>query len=93
MHELTGSANNGRAATLGSLDDLIQRGACQIIPQTIEAELATLLGQYDNVNTCGDKRAVAKGHLPGRAVVTPIAPGPAKVYNRSGFSSMLLGLK
>ncbi|WNC89066.1 hypothetical protein RI103_15415 [Paraburkholderia sp. FT54] len=72
---------------MGSLDDLIQRGACQIIQQTIEAELATLLQQYDNVKTRGDRRAV----------VTPIAPGPGKVCNRSAsgstFNSMLLDLK
>ncbi|MFM0222161.1 hypothetical protein [Paraburkholderia dipogonis] len=83
---------------MGSLDDLIQRGACQIIQQTTEAELATLLEQCDNVKTCGDKRAVARtGHLPRRAVITPISTGPAKVCNRSGpsstFNSMLPDMK
>jgi hypothetical protein len=61
------------AATLGSLDDLIQRGARQIIQQAIEAELATLLKQYENVKTPADKRAVARnGYLPEHEVVTTI---------------------
>lgn len=93
-----GSANNGIGARWAAWMTCFQRGACHIIQQTTEAELATLLEQYDNVNTCGDRRAVAgKGHLTERAVVTLIAPAPAKVCCRSGsrstFNAMLPDLK
>jgi Transposase, Mutator family len=65
--------------TLGSLDDLIQRGARQIIQQAIEAELATLLEQ-GNVKTLDGRRAVVlNGYLPEREVVTAIGPVPVKV--------------
>lgn len=88
MNEFTEEANNGKAATLGSLDDLIQRGARQIIQQAIEAELATLLEQYENVKTLGGKRAVVRnGYLPEREIVTAIGPVPVKVpkvRDRSG---------
>ncbi|MFC7633934.1 hypothetical protein ACFQVB_41425 [Paraburkholderia humisilvae] len=60
MNEFTEEANSGKAATLGSLDDLIQRGARQIIQQAIEMELATLLEQYENVKTLGGKRAIVR---------------------------------
>jgi putative transposase len=88
MNEFTEEANGGKAATLGSLDDLIQRGARQIIQQAIEAELATLLEQYGNVKTLDGRRAVVRnGYLPEREVVTAIGPVPVKVpkvRDRSG---------
>jgi putative transposase len=88
MNEFTEEANGGKAATLGSLDDLIQRGARQIIQQAIEAELATLLEQYGNVKTFDGRRAVVRnGYLPEREVVTAIGPVPVKVpkvRDRSG---------
>jgi putative transposase len=88
MNEFTEEANGGKAATLGSLDDLIQRGARQIIQQAIEAELATLLEQYGNVKTLEGRRAVVRnGYLPERKVVTAIGPVPVKVpkvRDRSG---------
>jgi hypothetical protein len=73
MSELTEEANNGTAATSGSLDDLIQRGSRQIIQQAVEAELTTLLEQYQNAKTAGDKRAVIRnGYLPEHEVVATI---------------------
>jgi putative transposase len=53
MDKFTEESKNGKAAPLGSLDDLIQRGAWQIIQQAIEAEMATLLEQHENVKTLG----------------------------------------
>jgi len=57
MDKFTEESKNRKAAPLGSLDDLIQRGARQIIQQAIEAEMATLLEQYENVKTLGGIRA------------------------------------
>lgn len=93
MTKRTQETNGGQAAdpelkgALG-LDELIQRGARQIIQQAIEAELATMLEQYSNVKTLDGRRAVVRnGHLPEREIVTAIGPMPVqvpKVRDRSG---------
>lgn len=83
--------------TLG-LDDLIRRGARQVIEQAIEAELAQLLEQYENVKTLTGSRAVVRnGYLPEREVLTaigPVAVKVPKVRDRSGagvkFNSTLV---
>ena len=50
-----------------SLDDLVRRGARQVIQQAIELELAQLLEQYENVKTLHGRRAVVRnGYLPER---------------------------
>ena len=71
-----------------SLDDLIRRGARQVIHQAIEVELAQLLEQYENVNTLHGTRAVVRnGYLPERCVLTgagPVAVKVPKVRDRSG---------
>ena len=70
------------------LDDLIRRGARQVIHQAIEVELAQLLEQYENVNTLHGTRAVVRnGYLPERCVLTgagPVAVKVPKVRDRSG---------
>lgn len=80
------------------LDDLIHRGARQVIQQAIEAELAQLLDQYENVTTLTGSRAVVRnGYLPEREVLTaigPVAVTVPKVRDRSGsgvkFNSALV---
>ena len=71
-----------------SLDDLVRRGARQVIQQAIEAELATLLEQYTNVKTLTGKQAVVhNGYLPERDVLTgagPVTVQVPKVRDRSG---------
>lgn len=63
-----------------SLDELIRRGARQVIQQAIEAELAQLLEQYANVKTLAGKQAVVRnGYLPEREVLTGIGPVTVKV--------------
>ena len=62
------------------LDDLIRRGARQVIEQAIEAELAQFLDQYENVKTLTGNRAVVRnGYLPEREVLTAIGPVAVKV--------------
>ncbi|WP_038456893.1 hypothetical protein [Paraburkholderia xenovorans] len=72
---------------MGSLIALIQRGACQINPHTVEAELAILLEQYDNLTTRGDDCTL----------VSPFACKPAKLCDRPAsclkLNSMVLGPK
>jgi transposase-like protein len=71
-----------------SLDELVRRGARQVIQQVIELELATLLEQYANVRTLSGKKAVVRnGYLPERDVLTaagPVAVKVPKVRDRSG---------
>jgi transposase-like protein len=70
------------------LDELVRRGARQVIQQAVEAELAELLAQYANVKTLAGRQAVVRnGYLPEREVVTaagPIAVKVPKVRDRSG---------
>ena len=70
-----------------NLDDLVRRGARQVIQQAIEAELAQLLEQYENVRTLHGRRAVVRnGYLPEREVLTgagPLAVKVPKVRDRS----------
>ncbi len=71
-----------------SLDELVRRGARQVIQQAIELELAALLEQYANVRTLAGKKAVVRnGYLPERDVLTaagPVAVKVPKVRDRSG---------
>ncbi len=71
-----------------SLDDVVRRGARQVIQQAIEAELAQLLEQYGNVKTLHGQRAVVRnGYLPEREVLTgagAVAVKVPKVRDRSG---------
>jgi putative transposase len=71
-----------------SLDDLVRRGARQVIQQAIEAELAQLLEHYANVKTLAGKQAVVRnGYLPEREVLTgagPVVVKVPKVRDRSG---------
>ena len=81
-----------------SLDDLIRRGARDVIQQAIEAELAQLLEPYENVKTLSGNRAVVRnGDLPEREVLTAVGPvtvSVPKVRDRSGsgvkFNSALV---
>ena len=58
-----------------SLDELVRRGARQIVQQAIEAELALLLAQYENVKTLhGQKAVVRNGYLPERDILTGAGP-------------------
>lgn len=71
-----------------SLDELVKRGARQVIQQAIESELAELLSNCSNVLTLQGKQAVVRnGFLPEREVLTaagPIAIKVPKVRDRSG---------
>jgi transposase-like protein len=70
-----------------SLDELVRRGARQVIQQVIELELAALLEQYANVRTLSGKQAVVRnGYLPERDVLTaagPVSVRVPKVRDRS----------
>ncbi len=62
------------------LTDILRSGACDLIQQAAEAELAALLQAHTN-ETVDDGRArlVRHGHLPDREVITGIGPVSVKV--------------
>jgi putative transposase len=70
------------------LDELVRRGARQVIQKAIEAKLAELLAQYANVKGLTGRQAVVRnGYLPERDIVTAAGPVPVKVpkvRDRSG---------
>lgn len=80
------------------LDDIIRRGARDVIQQAIEAEFLQLLEQYANVKTFrGCRTVVRNGYLPERDVLTAVGPVTVKVpkvRDRSGsgvkFNSTLV---
>ena len=81
-----------------SLEEMLRRGARQLIQQAIEAELAELMGKYDNVRVLDGRKAVVKnGNLPQREMLTaagPVAVQVPKVRDQSGsgvkFNSTLV---
>ena len=81
-----------------SLEDLIRRGARQVIQAAIEVEVQQLLAEYGNVEMLGGQRAVVRnGYLPAREVLTAVGNVEVrvpKVRDRSGagikFNSVLV---
>ena len=88
MHKDKQEASIGLPEIGMSLDELVRRGARQVIEQVIELELAALLEQYANVRTLSGKQAVVRnGYLPQRDVLTaagPVSVKVPKVRDRSG---------
>ena len=81
-----------------SLEDLIRRGARELIQKAIEIEVKELLEEYGNVKMLGGQRAVVRnGYLPAREVLTAVGNVEVcvpKVRDRSGtgikFNSALM---
>ncbi len=81
-----------------SLEDLIRRGARELIQKAIEVEVKELLEEYGNVKMLGGQRAVVRnGYLPAREVLTAVGNVEVcvpKVRDRSGtgikFNSALV---
>lgn len=86
-HDKDIAADRPSAASL-SLEDIIRRGAREVIQQAIEAELTELLSQYANVKTLHGQQAVVRnGYLPEREILTaigPLAVSVPKVRDRYG---------
>ena len=96
------SARSIQQQRLGELDlpleELVRRGAREIIQRAIEVELQTLLAQYEHVPLVDGRRVVVRnGYLPSREILTGIGPVEVqvpKVRDRSGsgvkFNSALV---
>ena len=80
------------------LEELIRRGARQIIQQAIEVEVQVLTSSYACVTTTGGQQVVVRnGYLPERDILTaagPVMVKVPKVRDRSGsgikFNSQLV---
>ena len=81
-----------------SLEELIRRGARDLIQKAIEVEVRQLLAEYENVKMLGGQKAVVRnGYLPVREVLTAVGNVEVcvpKVRDRSGsgvkFNSTLV---
>ncbi len=80
------------------LEELIRRGARDILQRAIEAEVEQLLEEFAEVSLMDGRRAVVRnGHLPARAIlatVDPVQVQVPRVRDRSGsgvkFNSALV---
>lgn len=93
------SSTNGRATEIGlTLEQLIRRGARDLLQRAIEVEVRELLNEYDNVRTLSGAAAVVRnGYLPAREILSAVGPVEVrvpKVRDRSGagvkFNSALV---
>jgi putative transposase len=81
-----------------TLEELLRRGARDLIQGAIEVEIVQMLSEYENITTLAGKRAVVRnGYLPAREILTPLGAVEVrvpKVRDRSGtgvkFNSALV---
>jgi transposase-like protein len=70
------------------LEELVRRGACDILQRAIEAELEQLLDEFAAVSLIDGRGAVVRnGYLPAREILTTVGPVEVqvpKVRDRSG---------
>ena len=86
------SAREDRGAELAELglplEELVRRGARDILQRAIEAELGVLLDEFASVSLIDGRRAVVRnGYLPAREILTtvgPVAVQVPKVRDRTG---------
>jgi hypothetical protein len=79
------------------MEELVRRGARDILQRAIEAELGVLLDEFASVSLIDGRRAVVRnGYLPSREILTTVGPVEvqvSKVRDRPGagvkFNSLL----
>lgn len=88
MEKDTVGREPGQAESAAVLEEVIRRGARQLIQRAVEVELDELLARYANVRLLDGRRAVVRnGHLPEREVLTAVGSVPVrvpKVRDRAG---------
>lgn len=98
MSKDTGSTN-ARATEIGlTLEQLIRRGARDLLQNAVEVEVRELLAEYENVRTLSGAAALVRnGYLPAREILSAVGPVEVrvpKVRDRSGtgvkFNSALV---
>ena len=90
---------NAEQSEMGlTLEELIRRGARELIQKAIEVEVRELLAEYENIKMLGGQKAVVRnGYLPARQVLTAVGLVDVRVprvRDRSGggvkFNSALV---
>ena len=61
------------------LQEILQRGARELLAKAIEAELSELIAQYAALEVDGKKAVVRNGHLPERTIHTGLGDIPVRV--------------
>ena len=86
-----------KAPTENALEELLKRGARDLLAAAIEAEVAGLIESYSGLKAAGKQAVVRNGHLPARTIQTGLGDIPVKVpkvRDRSGqgikFNSQLV---
>lgn len=74
-------AQAGSPSELGvTLEELIRRGARELIQRAVEVEIGQMLSEYENVRTlCGARAVVRNGYLPAREILTPVGAVEVRV--------------
>ena len=71
-----------------SLTEILRNGACALLTQAVEMEVADFLERYAELKTkAGHQRVVRYGHLPERAIMTGI--GSVAVRSRLSATGRL----
>ena len=94
----TNERDTGQSELGLTLEELIRRGAQDLIQKAIEVEVQELLASFENVRLLDGRQTVVRnGYLPERDILTPIGQIPVripKVRDRSGngvkFNSALV---
>ncbi len=86
-----------KAPTENALDELLKRGARDLLAAAIEAEVSGLIDGYRDLTVAGKQAVVRNGYLPARTIQTGLGDIPVKVpkvRDRSGqgikFNSQLV---
>ena len=86
-----------KAPTENALEELLKRGARDLLAAAIEVEVAGLIEDYKGLTASGKQAVVRNGYLPARTIQTGLGDVPVKVpkvRDRSGqgikFNSQLV---
>lgn len=79
--ERASDPGGGGLAEIGlPLEELVRRGAREILPRAVETEVALFLEGCESVSLRDGRRAVVRnGHLPERAILTAVGPVAVEV--------------
>jgi len=68
-----------KAPTENALEELLKRGARDLLAAAIEAEVSSLIDIYKDLTAAGKQAVVRNGYLPARAIQTGLGDVPVKV--------------
>ena len=76
----TNETDAGQSERGFTREELIRRGAQDLIQKAIEVEVQALLASFEKVRLLGGRRAVVRnGYLPERDILTPMGEIPVRI--------------